>query len=438
MQKYIKKYFNSFEDKIILKAMTTLLIFVFLAKIAGLLKEVLIAWHFGISPEVDAFNLTFSFVQFPVSLFSSVIGFTLIPLVSKIRSQESDVEIKLFRSELLGLTFILSIIIMFLVYIVLVYLLDFNTLGLEPIQSHYVKGFLPYLVFGIPLGFIITLFSTWTMSSQRHVNTFLEAMPALSIIVFVFFWKASISMIYGLLLGYLLQALILSLILHQHNEIELPKFNVTSPNWTHLLKGIAFMILGHFFFSLMGLIDQYFAAGLGVGALSTLSFAEKILGIFLSLGIVVIGRAVLPIFSDAHNEGRSVRFIALKWALIIFIAGILISLLIIGNTERIVKIIFERGNFNMSDTVEVSKLLRLSSLQIPFYISGMVLSYAIASFRIYKFFVFVNFFLLIIKIISINYFVDHGYEISSLPISTVIVYMASFLTCLAYIYKYQR
>lgn len=438
MIKLIKNKYNNIDDLNIIKAIITLLIFVFLAKILSLFKEVVIASQFGISPQVDAYNFTFSFVQWPVALYGSVLMSTLIPLISKIRSQEFYHEIIQFRSELLGVTIFLSLFVMLLFYFIFDWLLSINMFNLDSFQIKFVNLYLPFLVLIIPFGFLSMLFSAWTMSSKRHINTVLEAIPALTIIGFIFLLNTNISIVYGLVFGFFLQVLILIFYLLLHKEIEWPKIQVKSKNWLPLIKGLSYMIIGQFFMSLISLVDQYFAAGLGSGAVSIFSFSERILAIVLSLGVVVIGRAVLPIFSDIYNKGTSLKRIVIKWTSLMFIVGVLATLLLYLFSEDIVRIIFERGSFNDSDTIQVSNLLQVASLQIPFYISGMVISYAIISLRLYKVFVFLNGILLVIKIITIYILISYNFEISSLPISTVIVYVFSFFLCLIYFLRYYK
>lgn len=438
MKGYIKKYFVSGDDLKIIKAIITLIVFVLLAKLAGLFKEVAVAWRFGISVEVDAYNFTFSFVQWPISLFGAVIGATLIPLVSKIKSQRLDGEINVLRSEIFGLTILLSLVVMVAFYLVFNQLLSNNVFNLDTLQLEYIQVFLNYLVWVIPLGFLAMLFSAWTMSSQRHTNTFLEAMPALMISFLVLVFGGAISLAYGIVIGFTLQTLLLGYFLYKHKEIEWPKFTLTSKNWSPLLAGLSFMLIGQFFMSLISLVDQYFAAGLGVGAISTLSYAEKILAIVLSLGVVVIGRAVLPVFSDAHNEGKVLKSIAIKWASIMFVAGVLASFVFYNYAGSVVRVIFERGAFSTNDTEEVANLLQISALQIPFYIGGMVLSYLIISLRQYKAFVYINGILLIAKVLSLSLLLHLGLDIISLPISTVIVYLLSFSLCLIFLFRYYK
>lgn len=434
----MKRLFSSIDDVKIIKAALILLVFVLLAKVAGLLKEIVVARQFGVSPEIDAYNFIFTFVQWPVSLFGAVIGSALIPLVSKIRSQGLGDEIKLFRSELLGITVVLSFFVAFCFYGIFGQLLVINIFGLEDIQLRLVEYFLPYLIWIIPLGFLIMLFSAWTMSSQRHINTFLEAIPSLSISSFIIFYGATISIVVGVVVGFFLQTTLLACFLYKHKEIEWPRFKVTSDNWSPFLSGLSFMLIGQFLMSIISLVDQYFAAGLGVGAISTLSYAEKVLAIVLSLGVVVIGRAILPVFSDSYNQGSILKRMAIKWAFVVFMIGVFASLLLYFYSESIVRIIYERGAFNSDNTVDVSRLLKVGSWQIPFYIGGMVLSYLIISIRQYKVFILINGLLLVSKILSASLLVYFNFGILSLPISTAIVYAISFLFCFLFILRFYK
>ncbi len=430
----LKKLFNSIDDLKIIKAVVTLLIFVLLAKVAGLCKEVLIARQFGVSPEIDAYNFIFTFVQWPVSIFGSVIGAVLIPMVSNMRSHGFGSEIKLFRSEVLGVTIALSFMVMFVFYGLFDQLLVANIFGLEETQVSYVEFFLPYLVWAIPLGFITMLLSAWTMSSQRHINTILEAIPALTISGLLFLLGSAVSIVLGVVVGFFLQASLLAYFLYKHKEIEWPRFKVTSVSWSPLVSYLSYMLVGQVLTSVIYLVDQYFAAGLGVGAISILSYAEKILAIILSLGVVVVGRAILPVFSDAHNQGRFLKRVSMKWAGIMFLVGVVAAVVFFNYAEAIVRIIFERGAFNEQDTEEVSRLLRVASWQIPFYIGGMVLTYSLISAKKFHLMAWIGFYSLLIKLLSIGFLVNL-FGTVGIVLSTVLVYFASSMICFYFLIR---
>ena len=119
--------------------------------------------------------------------------------------------------------------------------------------------------------------------------------------------------------------------------------------------------------------DQFFASDLGVGAVSTLSYANRILSLVLSLLVLAATRAVLPILAEARALGHETTHLTKRWAGATFLIGI--GALTIGwlMAPTIVRLIFERGTFGPPQTASVANILRFGLLQTPFYVSGVVL-----------------------------------------------------------------
>ena len=83
-------------------------LFVLVGKLAGATKEMTIAWRYGVSETVDAYVLVFNLVNWPVSVWFSVLTVVLVPLVARLR-YDSPGELPRFRGELLGLTLIIGL-----------------------------------------------------------------------------------------------------------------------------------------------------------------------------------------------------------------------------------------------------------------------------------------------------------------------------------------
>lgn len=106
------------------------------------------------------------------------------------------------------------------------------------------------------------------------------------------------------------------------------------------------MLIGQFFISLVSLVDQFVAARLGTGELAALGYANRILSLVLGLGATAIGRAMLPVLSQAHVRGnRSLNRIARRWAGIMFGAGFFAMAVGILLAPQIVELLFQRGQF---------------------------------------------------------------------------------------------
>ena len=422
------------EDSLIVKSAISLVFFVGLTKFAGALKEMVFAWKYGVSPTLDAYSFNFTMVQWPIGLFESVLTATLIPLVSKIRHGSEKTE-QHFRAELLFVTIVLGVIIAIIYLFIFRYLLEINIFGLSSVQlneSHYM---LKYMVWLIPIGFLIALFSAWTMAGKRHINTFFQAIPSLSLVVFVIWLGNSSALIYGVLSGFFIQAISLIIVLNYKKEIELPSISIKSKHWSLMVSGFKIMLIGQFFMSFIGVADKYFAAGLGEGALSILNYSDRVVNLGLGLGTLVIGRAILPVFSDMNMKKDSkLRKKALQMSTLFLLVGAIIVLFVSSYSTGIIELIFERGSFTSNNTKLVSNLFSISIYQIPFYLSGMVLAYTLKSMQKYKELAIISFICLITKI-SLIIFLIEKFELEALVLSTVGVYVVSFIMCLIVIWR---
>ena len=140
------------------------------------------------------------------------------------------------------------------------------------------------------------------------------------------------------------------------------------------------MSAGQLLTSLTGIVDQFLAAGLPAGALSTLSYANRILALILGMGATAIGRATLPVFSEARARGgMDVNALALKWALWMFMGGVAIAAVATLLSPYLVQILFQHGAFTADNTHAVATVFNWSLIQVPFYFSALVLVSALGS-----------------------------------------------------------
>lgn len=145
------------------------------------------------------------------------------------------------------------------------------------------------------------------------------------------------------------------------------------------------MLVGQTLMSLTGIIDQFFAAHLGTGAIATLGYANRILALIIGLGAVAVSRATLPTFSKTEAQASTHRpRLAKYWVRLLFLLGVII--LIIGWLlgPRGLRLLFERGAFTTEEASAVSNVLRIGLLQLPFLFAALVLVSDLASQREYK------------------------------------------------------
>ncbi len=373
------------EHKDIARGVTTVAIFLIAAKLIVAIKEMAIAWRFGVSDVVDAYLFVFSLVNWPIMVWFSVLSVVLVPLGARIRNDRPE-EMPGFRAELLGLTLLLGVALSLLAWIGLPVLLRSALTGLPAATVQQVLPMTPPLAMLLLPGMLVSLLSSWMLSAGRHANTFLEAMPALVILValLTFTSPGAEPLLWGTLAGFAFHLASLAVPLARTGDIELPRFGRHSPQWPAFWKGCGLMMVGQALMSLTNIVDQFFAAHLGAGAIATLGYANRLLTLFLGLGATVVSRATLPVFSRMQAQGgRQAQDLAARWAQMFFVFGVMAMVVGWWLAPWMVRAVFERGAFTALNTAAVANILRYGMTQLPFYFSGIVLVSLLSSHRKY-------------------------------------------------------
>lgn len=369
----------------IARGMAWVTLFVFVGKLAGAAKEMAVAWRYGVGQEVDAYLFVLNLVGWPVGVWFSVLTVVLVPLAARIRQDASE-ELPRFRSELFGLASLLGLAIGLVFWIGLSLLLRSSWTGLPGATVALASRAAAPLVLLIPLGLLVSLFSAWMLVAGRHANTLLEGAPALVLLLALLVFRGGgvEPLVWGTVVGTVLQMLCLALLLARGGDIERPAFTWRSPQWPAFRQGFGIMLAGSALMSLMLIIDQFFAARMGTGAIATLSYANRILALILSLGATAVTRGTLPVFSRAQaGGGAQPDLLAGHWVRLLFGAGIVALVAGWWLSPWMVQVVFERGAFTAADSVAVSDILRFGLIQLPFYFASLVLVALVVSQRRY-------------------------------------------------------
>ena len=411
----------------IAKGMAWVALFVFLGKLTGAAKEMVVAYRYGVGEEVDAYLFVLNLVTWPVGVWFSVLTVVLVPLAARMR-QTASTDLPRFRAELFGLTLLIALTLAILAWLGLPSLLRARWTGLPATTVALASEMVRPLVFLMPMGVIISLFSAWTLAGGRHANTLLEGVPALAIGLAVLLLPGGIEpLVWGTLAGFAFHIASLAIPLSGRGEIEPPRFTRQSPHWLPFWQGFGIMLAGQALMSFIGIIDQFFAAHLGAGAIATLSYANRVLALILGLGATAVSRATLPIFakSEAKGEVAQGSRVASHWVRLLFLLGVMALIVGWGLAPWVVRLLFERGAFTVEDTLAVSQVLRVGLLQIPFYFAALVLVSVLASQRHHK---------LIAIVASVNLITKLGANWAFVPLlgvsgiiaGTAFMYMVSF------------
>lgn len=424
------------DHRVIARSMAWVALFVLIGSIARAAREVAIAYRYGVSAEVDAYLFVFNLVSWPVSVWFSVLTVILVPLAARIRQGELA-ELPRFRAELLGLALMFGLTLALLAWLGLPLLLHSSWTGLSSATATIATQMVPTLTLLAPLGALISLFSAWMLAAGRHGNTLLESVPALVLLLalLVFSGGGVEPLVWGTLVGVAFHLVSLVVPTVRRGEIEMPRLTRHSPKWPEFWRGFGIMLVGQALMSLTGIVDQFFAAHLGTGAIATLNYANRILSLILGMGAMVVSRATLPVFSRAQAQGSGQLYsLSTHWARLMFALGIVAMIVAWWLASWSVKLLFERGAFTAGDTEIVAEVFRYGLPQLPFYFAGMVLVSLLVSQRKYYIITVIGALNLVVKI-SFNLLIVPYFGIGGLMISTSVMLAVSCFFLSFYVYK---
>jgi peptidoglycan biosynthesis protein MviN/MurJ (putative lipid II flippase) len=348
--------------------------------------------------------------------------------VARIRQKASD-ELPRFRAELFAFTLVLGCDLTLVFWFGLPMLLRSSWLGLSISTVKIANDIMFNMVALAPLGLLVSLFSAWMMSSGRHVNTLLESVPALAILVTLLILPSDgvEPLVWGTLVGFICHVASLAVPLTWRGEIETPRFTSHSAQWTVFWHGFGVMLIGQALMSFIGILDQFFAAHLDTGAIATISYTNRILALILGLGATAVSRATLPVFSRIKSqEGKQLQRIAMFWVRLMMVFGVATLIICWWLAPWIVKLLFERGAFTARNTEAVTEVFRYGLVQIPFFFPALALVALLASQGKHNLIAISGGINLLVKTAA-NFVLVPIMGINGIILATGIMYMVSFV-----------
>lgn len=408
-------------------------LFVLVGKFAGAAKEMALAWRYGVSATVDAYVLILNVINWPVAVWFSVLTVVLVPLVARVRN-ENPAGLPRFGGELLGLSLAAGTVLALGVAAAGPAMLTLAGGDMSIVSRREAEAMLGPLSPLLPLGLVISAISAWTMALGKHRNTLLEAVPSLVLLAVLLAPVGAIpaALVWGTLAGVVAHAACLGWPLWRDRSLGRPVLALSSPSWRYFWGGIGIMVVGQALTSFTGIVDQFFASSLGTGSVSVLGYASRLITLLLGVGALAISRATLPVFSEmnAGRGGSGVHRLALYWTWVMFALGVLAAALTWLLAPWGVQLLFERGAFGASDTLQVAGLLRQLAVQMPFYFASLVLIAYFAACGRYRVIAASGAANLVVKALAL-YFLSDRFGLAGLAASSVAMYAFSFALLLA-------
>jgi putative peptidoglycan lipid II flippase len=415
------------------KAGTIIFLAVFLDKVLAVAKEILVARRFGVSYELDVFNIAMVLPGVIVLVLSSAFVASLVPMYTEWRQYSFEKANEKSLSILYGNVFVLSLLTI-LAYFTVPYIFPLFGYGFEPEQVELGIQIQRWLILLFAINaFGITFLGL--MQARKQFFHYSSAPLFINITLILFLLVGDNLGIYALVCGFLLGTffkifyLAVNLIKSGFRFFPLK----LDPSIIKSYYSLALPMIGSEMIATSNLfVDQVMATQLETGSVSSLIYAFRIYSLPSQLIIVVIVSVLLPYLSQSVSRGDFDGLRNMFKNTVVFTGFVsfpIIALFLLFSNE-IVSILLERGAFDAKATFITSGNLYYYSFGIFFQafalINGSFLI-ALKNTRPLIFLASLSFVLnILLNIILMNYMGIHGIALSTsitLFIVVIIAYM---------------
>lgn len=409
----------------------------------GFLKELLVANYFGVSTVMDAFTSAFVIWTFIIGVVGGALPDALIPVYSKAKQRSlvdaDQLAVTSIRIYLIKLVLLTGVVFLIGESIIPAFTANYSA-ETQALTLKFFRLLTPFTVF---MGMSLIL----AMLLQANKRFILAAaapavVPACAGLALLFgFQNLGIySLILGTVIGSGLQVAIPYFAFFRHH-CETGFFQSNGSWWTSDVKLVIAATIPFLLSTVVQgsaqIVDIGMAAWLDEGSVATLAYADRVCLIGLTLVATATTQAFYPYLADlvAEENWQKLKTTIAKFSALIVVASIPLIAFIWFAAEPIVRIIFQRGEFDAEATTRVASVLRWLCLQIPFYILAVLGSRVCCALLASKF-MLVSAAVNLSANIGLNLLFVRFMGVEGIALSTAVVYLIS--TIMLYTYFFWR
>ena len=358
-----------------------------LVKLIATAKEIGVASVYGRSDAMDAFLAAALIPTLLVNLISESMNQALVPTLVRVRELEGRNRAQqLLSSSMLCMCLLLigaSAAMALAAHAIFPLLASHFSPAKLALSIHLFYALLPVVV----LAGIATICTAVLNTLDRFALPALApAVISVSILVGALFFGGRFgiwAMIYATLAGTLLQAVIVAMMMQSAGY----RFSLHWYGMTAAAREVAGQYVPVLLSCLVAsgglLVDQSMAAMLPSGSVSALVYANRFVGVVLTLLAGALSTALVPYLSRmvAHRDWAGCRHTLRVWTILTALVSVPLAALLIFGSRPLVHIAFQHGQFGPRDTAVVATVLAMYAIQIPFFAVSRVFYRFIVAMR---------------------------------------------------------
>lgn len=368
----------------LLKSILTVGGWTFISRIAGFVRDMLIARFLGAGLLSDAFFVSLRFPNLFRSLFAEgSLNVSFLPIFSGLLHSEGKERARKFAREAFSFMFYLLLVLTVIIELCMPWLIFVLVPGFDNDPGKLeVTAALSRITF--PFLLCVSLVSLFACILNA-LGKFAAAAftPTLMNLVMIFFLAAlhpyfpnpAFALAWGVFAAGILELLFLGFFVYKKGYL----FNFLSPfkvllkpskDLKLLLKRMLPGVFGSGIYQINLFVDTYLVSFLGTGAVSWLNYANRLFQLPVGIIGVAIGTALLPLLSEHIKKKEMEKAYdsmnrSLEFSLIMSLSA-MCGLIILA--VPIIRVLFQRGAFTYEDTLQIAPALQAFAVGLPAYL----------------------------------------------------------------------
>lgn len=353
----------------IAKTTIGLMFLTLISKVLGFFRELCLGSVYGASAFTDAYIIS---QNIPIVIFTSVamaLGTSYIPLFCDIREKSGDKEAIKFSNNLINIVVIFCSLLAIVCMIFTEPIVKIFAMGFEGETLKLAVEFTRILIIGIIFIGVNDVLMPFLQINQNYAVPGMLGIPYNIVIIISIFASPKFGynvLIYGTLLAILSKVLFQIPFAKKKGYKYKAYVNVKDKNIKKLLLLVAPVFVGVAVNQVNGLVDKTLASTLVEGSISALNYANKLNEFVMGIFIVSITSVIYPLLSklSAANNKEEFNNSIVKSINYVILLVIPISIGAMVLSTPIVKLLFERGAFDLRATQMTSSALFCYSIGI--------------------------------------------------------------------------
>ena len=352
------------------KAALGLMAATLIAKILGFGRELTLASAYGASSTSDAFLVA---MNIPAVIFTAIgtsLGTAFIPLYCEVNSSQGEKASIKYTNNIFNVVVLICIAISIIGVILTPQVVKLFALGFKGETMEKAVYFTRAMILGIPFLGISYIMMAYLQVKENFIIPGLMPVPYNTCIIISILLSVKTSpyiLPWGALIGLLGQFLFQLPFAMKKGFRYKPYINLKDEYLKKMLWLVAPVLIGVAVNQINTIVDRTIASTLVEGSISALNYANKLNQFVMGMFIVSISSVVYPMLSKLSTENNKVKFnqSIIKAINIVILLVIPISVGAIILSTPIVKVLFQRGEFDARATY-------MTSVALVFYSIGMI------------------------------------------------------------------